>query len=171
MPKDKRKVGFFGEKSARPSQKKPVAPKISKKSKNSGQLKKVEPQAFNDYLHDAIREATRIRKISSRQQRYSGAQFEVALIGFADIKTLKTVMDKDIYVNFDEANIERDWTVGFDWLDLAVSYHDPDAIEYFQTRLEEVIFRTAYENYKREFRPDCSLINYEQNTTMSFSVK
>lgn len=170
MPKEKRAVSFFGEKSARPNQKTPVTPKISKNSKKSSQTKTMETLDFNDYLDDTIRDAKRIRKISDRRQRYSGAQFELALIGFADIKKLKTVMDEDTYVNFEEANIERDWTVGFDWLDLAVSYRDEDAIEYFQTQLEEEYFRTAYEDYKTEVRPDCSLINYEQCAEANCSV-
>ncbi|KTC88008.1 MULTISPECIES: hypothetical protein [Legionella] len=168
MPKERKQISFFGEKNPRSKQKDQLTSKISK-SKQSSKPEIIEI-TFNDYFAEAIRDASRIRNISSRRQRYSGAQFEVALIQFADIKMLKTVMDKNVYVDFDSVDIQRDWTVGFDWLDLAVSYRDTHAIEYFQTRLEEDAFRSAYEDYKKEIRPDCTLINYEQNVAMGYSV-
>lgn len=86
--------------------------------------------SFEEYLQEILILARRIVEISPGKQRFTSAQFELALVSFGDLKALKTEMDPDINVQFPK--LECDWLAGFDWLDLAVSYHDADAIDYFQ---------------------------------------
>lgn len=116
---------------------------------------------FQEYMRDLMIEATRISEISPGVQRYSSAQFEIALLSFCDLKALKKEMDPDIEVDFPRLTL--DWMTGFDWLDLSVSHHDQDAISYFQEKLNNnSLFQKAYELYKKNHRPDCALQNFEE---------
>ncbi|WED43096.1 hypothetical protein [Legionella cardiaca] len=125
---------------------------------------KPKPIPFQEYLSDTLLEAKRIVEVASGKQRYTSAQFEIALISFADLETLKKEMDPKIKVDFSEAKLECDWLAGFDWLDLAVNYGDKDAIAYFKKRLKESGFYEAYKLYKDECRPDCALQSYESSS-------
>jgi hypothetical protein len=118
---------------------------------------------FNEYMQELMVLATHIKEVSSGLQRYTSAQFELALISFADLKELKKEMDTDVDVTLPP--LECDFLAGFDWLDLAVSYNDPDAINYFMKNLNDAIFALAYKKYKNECRPDCALQNYEPKTS------
>ncbi|MCL9682666.1 hypothetical protein [Legionella maioricensis] len=121
---------------------------------------------FQEYMHDLLKEATRINKNSNGDQRYSSAQLEIALLSFCDFKALKNEMDPDIEVDFSNVTLQYDSQAGFDWLDLSVSYKDPDAISYFQENLEkDSNFKKVYEAYKQYIRPDCALQNYEEITS------
>ncbi|PWY54857.1 hypothetical protein DGG96_14640 [Legionella qingyii] len=116
--------------------------------------------SFEEYLRNTLIIAKRIVSDSGKQ-RYSSAQLELALVAFADLTTLKQEMDDDIEVEFPE--LECDWIVGFDWLDLSVSFGDEDAIEYFKSNMQRIDFSTQYEKYKKKYRPDCALQLYEEN--------
>lgn len=118
---------------------------------------------FNEYLADLLVEARHIREVSPGKQRYSGAQYEMALVAFGDIKTLKKVIDKDMQVDFSKTSFKCDYLAGFDWLDLSVGYQDQDAIAYFQEHLQDENFSKAYNLYKNHTRPDCKLQDYELN--------
>ncbi|WP_238584075.1 hypothetical protein [Legionella tucsonensis] len=117
--------------------------------------------SFNEYIQNTLITAKRIIEISPGKQRYTSAQFELALIGFADLKTLKQEMDDDIEVEFSKS-LKCDSRVGFDWLDLAVHYGDEDAIEYFKNNMENEVFSTIYQKYKEHCRPNCAL-QYHEN--------
>ncbi|CEK12040.1 hypothetical protein [Legionella hackeliae] len=116
---------------------------------------------YSEYLDEILILARRIGEVSPGKQLYSSAQFELALVSFGDLKALKKEMAPDIEVEFPE--LKSDWLAGFDWLDLAVSYHDEDAISYFQERLENKNFSKIYKQYKENCRPDCALQRYELN--------
>ncbi|HHF7375544.1 hypothetical protein [Legionella bozemanae] len=124
--------------------------------------------SFDEYIQNTLITAKRIIEISPGKQRYTSAQFEMALIGFADLKTLKQEMDEDIEVVFPKS-LERDWLVGFDWLDLAVHYGDEDAIEYFKNNMKNEVFSTVYKKYKEDCRPDCAL-QYHENISKTHSL-
>ncbi|WP_454780759.1 hypothetical protein [Legionella sp. WA2022007384] len=114
--------------------------------------------SFEEYMRDTLLIAKRIVSDNGKQ-RYSSAQFEIALVSFADLVTLKQEMDDDIEVKFPK--LECDWTPGFDWLDLAVHYGDPDAIAYFKDNMQRKDFSAAYQYFKTYVRPDCDLELYE----------
>ncbi|MCW8400360.1 hypothetical protein OQJ26_19240 [Legionella sp. PATHC038] len=116
--------------------------------------------SFKEYMEDTLVTAKRITEISPGLQRYSGAQFEIALISFADLETLKKEMDVDLEVEFPEL-LELDWQAGFDWLDLAVHYGDEDAIKYFKDNMQKEVFAMNYHLYKTECRPDTVLQRHE----------
>lgn len=116
--------------------------------------------SFNEYLEMTLITARRISEVSPGKQRYSSAQFEMALIAFGDFNRLKLEMDDDIEVELPK-EVECDWIAGFDWLDLAVSYGDEDAISYFKSNLQKKNFSTFYFEYKAEYRPDCALQSHE----------
>ncbi|KTD15997.1 Uncharacterised protein [Legionella lansingensis] len=119
--------------------------------------------SFVDYMEDVLADARRIREISPGRQRYSGAQFELALISFTDMEQLKKEMDPDLDVDFTGVTLKMDWFAGFDWLDLSVSYKDEDAIAYFHKHLNNPVFYRAYTLYKEHCRPDCALQHHEAN--------
>ncbi|MCW8443613.1 hypothetical protein OQJ05_06070 [Fluoribacter gormanii] len=116
--------------------------------------------SFEEYLRNTLIIARRIVSDSGKQ-RYSSAQLELALVAFADLKTLKQEMDDDIDVEFPK--LECDWLAGFDWLDLSVHFGDEDAIEYFRANMHREDFSSKYEKYKRKYRPECALQFYEEN--------
>ncbi|ASQ44815.1 hypothetical protein [Legionella clemsonensis] len=115
--------------------------------------------SFEDYLQETLILARRIVEISPGRQRFTGAQFELALVSFGDLKALKKEMDPTINVQFPP--LKCDWLAGFDWLDLAVSYCDKDAIAYFQEKLDNNTFYSVYNQYKTQVRPDCALRHHE----------
>ncbi|VEB37551.1 Uncharacterised protein [Legionella cherrii] len=117
--------------------------------------------SFKEYMEDTLITAKRITETSPGLQRYSSAQFEIALISFADLETLKKEMDADLEVEFPDL-LEIDWQAGFDWLDLAVHYGDEDAIEYFKQNMQKEVFATNYLLYKSECRPYTVLQLHEQ---------
>lgn len=130
--------------------------------------------AFSEYMQDLVKEATRIIKDGNGGCSYSSAQLEIALFSFCDFKTIKNEMDPNIEVDFSSVPLEYDWIAGFDWLDLAVSHNDPDAINYFQENLKNnYYFKMEYDLYKEQYRPDCVLRNYEEPagpTLMKYGV-
>ncbi|MCW8407487.1 hypothetical protein OQJ13_00680 [Legionella sp. PATHC035] len=117
--------------------------------------------SFQEYMEETLITAKRITETSSGLQRYSSAQFEIALISFADFETLKKEMDDDLEVEFPDL-LELDWQAGFDWLDLAVHYGDEDAIKYFKSNMQKEVFAKNYLLYKNECRPDTALQLHEQ---------
>ncbi|HHT0591786.1 TPA: hypothetical protein ACTXXA_000739 [Legionella anisa] len=124
--------------------------------------------SFDEYIQNTLITAKRIIEISPGKQRYTSAQFELALISFADLKALQQEMDDDIEVDFPKS-LERDWLAGFDWLDLAVHYSDEDAIKYFKNNMKNEVFSTIYKKYKEHCRPDCALQYYENIGTVYIS--
>ena len=113
---------------------------------------------FEEYIEDTLIIAKR-KVEGALGQRYTSAQFEIALVCFCDFNALKNEMDEDIEVIFPPLSIN--YCAGFDWLDLAVSYYDADAIQYFQQRLQEPDFVKNYFEYKHKVRPDCALQKHE----------
>lgn len=98
-----------------------------------------------------------------RRAKESGSgQFEMALIGFADFENLKKLIatDYDYQVDFSAVSNEVEYSAAFDWLERAVLSEDEEAINYFQTRLQEHEFCKAYCLYIRHCRPDSSLVDY-----------
>ncbi|KTD41303.1 hypothetical protein [Legionella parisiensis] len=124
--------------------------------------------SFDEYIQNTLLTAKRIVEISPGKQRYTSAQFEMALIGFADLKTLKQEMDDDVEVELPKS-LKRDWLVGFDWLDLAVHYGDEDAIEYFKKNMKDDVFLSFYRKYKEHYRSDCAL-QYHENISETHSL-
>ncbi len=116
--------------------------------------------SFGEYIQRTLVTAKRITEVSPGMQQYSSAQFEMALIAFADLEVLKQEMDEGIEVKFPK-RLKCDWRAGFDWLDLAVRYGDEDAIEYFKSNMEKEVFATIYQLYKSNCRPDCALQDHE----------
>ncbi|RMX00611.1 hypothetical protein [Legionella jordanis] len=120
-----------------------------------------------EYLRETLIDAKRIQESKRGQQRYSGAQFELALYCFCDFTRLKQEMDSDLVVDFASDMIKEDWGAGFDWLDLSVSHHDQEAIHYFKQKIaEDAIFLKAYHQYKTTIRPDCVLEAYEAKAAL-----
>ncbi|KTC68018.1 hypothetical protein Lbir_2620 [Legionella birminghamensis] len=107
--------------------------------------------SYEAYCAELLADATHINS-SSRTQKYSGAQFEIALIGFGDKQQLEKEMDSNIKVELPEF-FEADMDAGFNWLDLAVSYGDKNALKYFRLRIQEDSFRQAFCEYCKH-RPD-----------------
>ncbi|CAM4487904.1 MAG: hypothetical protein LEGION0403_FIIPPAGN_00396 [Legionella sp.] len=113
---------------------------------------------FNEYMDETLIIAKR-KNANTEGQRYTSAQFEIALVCFCDYEALKNEMDEDIQVVFPQLYI--DYRAGFDWLDLSVSNNDEDAIKYFQQRLQEADFARNYLEYKCTSRTDCALQKHE----------
>lgn len=138
------KAGFFS--NGRRKRKKTVA--------KSPPLQSVIPYLV--WLDNTYIQAKRIRYLHNGEQLFTRAQLEIALCAFRDFDKLEEEQINP--VDFTEIyNTPPEYVVGFDWLDLAVSYKDPDAIAYFKSRLGEKEFFEQYQNYVRTIRSECDL--------------
>jgi len=137
-----------------------------KKIEKADEKKELIYQSYQDYCSELLVDARRIKETAPGEQKYSGAQFEMALIGFGDLETLKAVIEDSVKTQNAPmvdlpASMICEYNSGFDWLDLSVSYHDEEAIAYFQKNLEDKHFYDAYQLYKTEYRTDTCLRAYE----------